>query len=298
MRSSQIQKRTVGLAVSIGMLIFVAVIGIAAYVADRTPVETGIFSWEKSAIMEKETFFEDIASLGVTEVYQEIAPTLPSEKIVEFLEEAQRRNVDVYMLVGEAEWALQEDAEELIKVIDRVLLLNSKSEEVRYIKGIMVDVEPYSLEEWKQDSAGTMRMFAQAMKTAYAYANMNEIEMILCIPYHYDKKGFEKELEELTAQACDGIAVMNYYRDKEIQNMETEAACAAGYDKSVITIYEMKAAGTHGLTEKNTYHELGFEPVTANFRKVRRAFPGQDIKMAYHDYEAVKENAKSKWRNI
>jgi len=289
MRNKQIQKRSAGLIVLISIVFFVAVIGIFAYMASGNSAGIGLFSWEKSAIIEKKAFFDDAESLGITEVYQEIAPSLQPEAVEEFLKEAQERNIDIYMLVGEAEWALQEDAKEIIKEIDRILLMNNNSEEAAYIKGIMVDVEPYSLEEWKQDSVGTMRMFVDSMKTAYAYANKNDIKMMLCIPYHYDKKGFEKELEELTAQACDGIAVMNYYRDKEIPNMETEAEYAAGYDKMMITIYEMKAAGTHGLTEKNTYHELGFEPVIKNFRKVCKAFRGQNIKMAYHDYEAVKE---------
>lgn len=294
MRDGKAKNRHAGLIMIISLVFLTAVIGIVAFVIRKKPIEIGLFSWEKSAIIEKKAFFNDVESVGITEVYQEIAPSIQMEEIGEFLTEAQERNVDVYMLVGEAEWGLQEDAKELIDAIDRVRLMNSNFEEDMHIQGIVVDVEPYSLKEWKKDSAGVMQTFVKAMKTAYVYANESNIKMILCVPYHYDKKGFEKELEELTAHACDGVAVMNYYRDKEISNMETEAEYAAEYDKPIITIYEMKAAGTHGLTEKNTYHELGFESVIGNFRKVCKAFRGQEVKMAYHDYEAVKEVMQNK----
>jgi len=294
MQEKDAKKGKMGLIVISSTAFLVVVIGVLAFMMRKTPIEIGLFSWQKSAIIEEEIFFSDAESLGITEVYQEIAPSVQIEEVRDFLAEAQERNVAVYMLVGEPEWGLQEDAKELIDAIDRVRLMNSSLEDDMKIKGIVVDVEPYSLKEWKKDSARVMRVFAEAMKTAYAYANQNNIEMILCVPYHYDKQGFEKELEELTAYACDGIAVMNYYRDKEIPNMETEAEYAAKYDKSIVTIYEMKAAGTHGLTEKNTYHELGFEPVIENFRKVSKAFRGQKVKMAYHDYEAVKEVMQNK----
>lgn len=289
MKIKKVQKRKVVLILIISIILFTIFIGTVVWVMQRNSRNIGLFSWEKSAVIEEEIFFENMKDLGITEVYQEMSVSLEEEDIKDFLEEARERTIDIYMLVGEAEWAVEEDAKGLIDAIDRLILINGNLKEEACIKGILVDVEPYLLDEWKHESDKIMHGYVEAMKKAYAYANKNGLKMILCIPYFYDIKGFDKELEELVALACDSIAVMNYYRDLEVSNIEKEISYAEKYGKTVVTIYEMKVAGTHGITEKNTYGHLGFCAVKENFKILQKTYKKQRIMMAYHDYEAVKE---------
>ena len=134
-----------------------------------------------------------------------------------------------------------------------------------------------------------MDSFVAGMKTAYDRAKGYGLEVIVCMPYYFDSKGFERELETLIRSCCDKAAVMNYYRGKEIEHVETEAALAEKYNKELLSIYELKAPGTHGLTEKNTYYEEGLEAVEENFLQLKDAYPDQTIAMALHDFEALEE---------
>lgn len=258
-------------------------------IKEEQPAEKGLFSWEKSTIVDCDVFFEDTKKLGITEVYQEISKDFEMEEVEQFLKAAKKSETSVYMLIGEAEWALEEDAEHLIAEIKRVASMNQSVSKSTRLKGVMVDVEPYLLEDWEENSDKVMKSYVTGMKKAYEYARECEIEMILCIPYFYDTKGHEEELENLIADACDGIAVMNYYRDSEIEHIQTEAELASYYGRSITTIYEMKEAGSHGLTEQNTYYQLGIEAALANYKELQAAYEEWHINMAYHDYEAVKE---------
>ncbi len=254
--------------------------------------EIGLFSWKKEALSDCETLFADMKSLGITEVYQAISDSIESDVVEEFLASAQEKQMSVYLLVGEPDWALEEDAENLIEKIDRVVEINALVEEEAHLKGIMVDVEPYLLDEWDEDSDELMKSYVESMKCAHEYATKQGVRMILCIPYFYDNKEYDEELETLIADGCDGVAVMNYYRNSEISNIKEEVAYVEKYDKIIISIYEMKEAGSHGLTEKNTYHELGFDVVKENFKEMLEEYEESKIKMAYHDYEAMKEVMK------
>ena len=255
--------------------------------------KAGLFSWKKDAVESWEMLLSDAKSLEITEVYQNISDSLESDTVKSFLNEAAKQQVNVYLLAGEAEWALEEERDELIEEIDRLAVLNTLVEEEAQIKGIMLDVEPYLLEEWEEDSDEIMQSYVENMRCAYTYAREQGITMVLCIPYFYNNKGYEKELELLIAEACDEVAVMNYYRDAETSNIKEEAAYAGKYGKPITTIYEMKEAGTHGLTEQNTYYNFGFEAVRKNYAALCEIYKEQEIKMAYHDYEAVKEVMKN-----
>ena len=251
--------------------------------------EAGLFSWKESAITDYETLFSDMKELGMVELYQEISDDIETEMIKKFLTSASEQEIAVYLLIGEPDWVLEKDAESLLEEMQRIGEINELVEETAELKGVMVDVEPYLLEEWDDERDELMQCYVDCMKETYDYATEQGIEVILCIPYFYDNKGYSGELETLIAEACDGIAVMNYYRNMEVAHIEQEVAYAAKYEKDIITIYEMKEAGSHGLTPQNTYFELGFGKVKDNFRDVYKAYRKQNIRMAYHDYEAVKE---------
>ncbi len=132
-----------------------------------------------------------------------------------------------------------------------------------------------------------MNDFVTGMKTAYKTANKNDLKMILCIPYFYDNMGFSKQLDDLIKSGCDTIAIMNYYKDKEITNIKLEVAIANKYGKEVVTIYELQAPGTHDLSDKNTYYNDGIEAINENFNNLKEAY--QDITIAFHEYRSLKE---------
>ena len=186
------QKKSICLQMIIGILFIIA--GIYIMKIWEAPSATGLFSWKKSAVLEKETFFEDVEKLGITEVYQQISSSFEMEEIEAFLAKAAEKEVAVYFLTGEPEWALQKDADSIKQVVDRVVRINSVLQEHERIHGMMVDVEPYVLDEWEQDADKVMDIFVETMKSAYAYATENNIKITLCIPYFYDNTLLRRNL--------------------------------------------------------------------------------------------------------
>lgn len=250
-----------------------------------------LFSWKDSEVLEGRTqLFTTMKELKLNALYQEFSEELRQEDILDFLGEATKEKIDVYMLAGSPKWALEKDGESMCRQVQKALEINQAGGKEQDVKGILFDVEPYLLKEWdEQDHDKIMDSFVEGMKTAYKKAQDNDLKVILCIPYFYDNLGVPKHLEVLIESCCDSIAIMNYYQGKEYENIKGEAELAAKYGKKLINIYELQSPGKHGLKDKNTYYEEGIKAVEENFSVLQAAFDGQDIFIALHEYDALKE---------
>ena len=108
---------------------------------------------------------------------------------------------------------------------------------------------------------------------------------------YYDDYGFEDELETIVDRGCDALAIMNYNRDDEIGQIETEAALCSAYGKRLINIYELQEVGKFDLEENHTYRDAGLPALEESAKSVVRRFDGQDITTALHEYRALKDMA-------
>lgn len=252
-----------------------------------------LFSWKDSEVLEGRTqLFATMKELKLNTLYQEFSKELQEENILDFLGEAAKEKIDVYLLAGSPEWALQEEGESMCRQVENILEINRAAGENQGVKGILFDVEPYLLKEWdKQGSQEIMDKFVKGMKVAYQRAQDSGLEVILCIPYFYDDLGVSKQLETLIESGCDSIAIMNYYQGKEYEHIKREAALSAEFGKNLISIYELQAPIKYGLKDKNSYYEEGIKAVEENFAALQAAFHGKDISIAFHEYEALKEVA-------
>lgn len=253
-------------------------------------IETrALFSWKSEEVNSGNSeLFEIMEKQELNTLYQEFSRDLNQETINGFLLDAKNNKIDIYYLTGNPEWALDETGKPMIDHISRVVELNKNISEDKRIKGIVFDIEPYSLKEWKNKEK-VMADFIKGMEIAYKNARDNDIEVILCIPYFYDNKGLTQQLEELIKSGCDSIAIMNYSKDNEIENMNLEVEFATMFNKKIINIYELQAPGTSGLKEKNTYYNQGVEAIEKNFFNIKEEFYGKDISIAFHEYNSLKE---------
>lgn len=247
-----------------------------------------LFSWDGAAVEEPERIFRVMQAQELNTVYQSFPRDLKRESLVAFFEEAEKRGYEVYYLTGDPRWALPEGEDGFYTAIDRAVEMN-ESLQGKKLRGILFDVEPYTLKEWKEDAQALMASYVEAVRGAYAEAQKCGLQLILCIPYFYDSQGFAKELQTLIRDGCDQVAVMNYYRGKEKEHLETEAFWAEKYEKELITIYEFQPPGVHGLTEKNTYYHEGPEAARDQFELLRQAFPKLKLSLALHDFTALEE---------
>ncbi len=248
-----------------------------------------LFSWKSEEVYSGNSeLFEIMEKQELNTLYQEISRDLNQENINDFLLDAKSNKIDIYYLTGAPEWALDETGKPMIDHINRVVELNKNLSNDTRIKGIVFDIEPYSLKEWKNKEK-VMDDFVKGMEVAYKNARDNDIEVILCIPYFYDNKGLTQQLEQLIKSGCDSIAIMNYSKDNEIENMNLEVEFATMFNKKIVNIYELQAPGTRGLTDKNTYYNDGIEAIENNFYNIKEEFYGKDISIAFHEYNSLKE---------
>lgn len=240
---------------------------------------TGIFSWKSEALTD-DNMVNILKELNVNQVYQFLSRSDSNQDIAQFVNNMGQAGIVTYALYGEREWALDPTGSKMCEMIERTNAINAELGEHK-LKGIVFDVEPYLLDEWKSKSSSVMASYVKAAKAAYE--NRGDLEIMLCIPYHFDSKGLEKELEQLVAECCDGILVMNYYRDKEEKHISDEADICKKYNKKIYTIYEMRPND-----DMTTYYNLGVKAAYDNYVSLRESLGNKDLGIAYHDYKTIK----------
>ena len=274
------------------ILIFFCVIFITLliYYKNKRGAPSGLFSWQTDVFSEekRDELFETMEYYGLNQLYQNIPESVSVESVTDFFEAAGARNIEIYLLAGEPEWSLDASGQAMLDCVERARWLKEQLPGGDVLKGVMMDTEPYLLEAWQTDARSVMETYVSAMCLARQQAAMDHLLWIACIPYYYDTEGLTGELCRLIEEGCDGIAVMNYYRGMEGEHIAGEYALALASEKTVITIYELQAPGSHGLTEKNTYYNESFQLVMDSWKEVCAILDGQPG-WALHDYEALKE---------
>ncbi|MBU3876671.1 hypothetical protein HGO97_012735 [Faecalicatena sp. AGMB00832] len=247
-------------------------------------VKTSIFSWEEDYILpeQEEEIYMAMERLGCAAVYQEFPQDMEDEVVIEYLKRRSSKNQDVYYLAGDANWGLEEHAESMLEQVKRVDSLNKKAGRGSRFSGIVWDVEPYLTEEWDESPDQVMEQYINNLRAAYESASEKGLQVIVCIPNFYDKKGYEEELADLTENGCDVLAVMNYNKDDEAGQIRTEVELAKTYDKGIIHIVELQKPGYHELTEKNTYYYDGIGAVKESFEKLKKEFDYPKLGFSWH----------------
>ncbi len=245
----------------------------------------GLFSWHDEVFEEDERgiLFRLMRENGLTEIYQDVPSDTPVPLIKDFAAECRENGIKPYLLVGAPEWALDRSGAGLRAEIQRAALMG--------FEGVMVDIEPGSTDEWKEDRAPVMETMTRVFLRGKAAAEENGVEMIVCLSYYYDDYGFEDELETIVESGCDALAIMNYNREDEAGQIETEAALCKACGKRLINIYELQEIGKYDLEESHTYREAGLSALWESAEKIRDYFGNQEISTALHEYRALKDMA-------
>ncbi len=268
--------------------------------------DAGLFSWSSTTVNESDgDLFPLMKQEKMNVLYQNFSSkTSNPEQMTAFLETALEEGITVYHLTGHSAWALDPEGKKICEAVETAALYNQQTEQtflewrkadgkswdtIPRLNGIMLDIEPYTLDEWDEDADAVMDSFVSGMKKAYTLAQAHDLQLILCIPWYYEKKGQQEGLEELIANGCDSIAVMNYYRGAEIKNIALETTLVQKYGKGIITIYELQKANGRGIKEINSYHDLGLYAARENFAAVQAAYPEQTISVAFHHYRVLEE---------
>lgn len=247
------------------------------------PVRTGMFSWD-GEIMEPESrqrFFDTMDICQASALYQEFPQDQDAGQRKEFLQDMKDKDIEVYYLAGRAEWGLPGYVDRILSEIERAAEYEKKAGKGT-IKGIVFDVEPYLTEEWDTEEEKVMESYVDNMTEAYKAAKREGLEVVVCIPYFFDSKGYVGQLERLISSACDTVAVMNYYKEGEYEHIFTEAVIARAYGKNIIHIAEIQKPGNHGLEEIHTYYGDGLDAVFSSWKNLAEQVGYEKLGFAFH----------------
>lgn len=223
--------------------------------------KTSVFSWFQDQVDKRDETFQLLERHQIDRIYQLFKHDISVESAQYFLKSAQAYKKDVYLLAGEAEWALEKYRQEIGHYIEWAAQFNP------LIRGIVLDIEPHTLEEFKANSKIIMKSFTENLKYAYSLAKSYQLKVILCLPYYFDQLGFYAEVEHL----------------------RFEAKLSLKYNKPIQTIYELQPPGKYGLTNQNTYYNQGLEVLYRNYKNLKAAYGSQTISLSLHEFKTFKE---------
>ncbi|MBR1669923.1 MAG: hypothetical protein IJ695_04420 [Butyrivibrio sp.] len=251
------------------------------------PYSAAVFSWDHLPDKEEIEFLLDS---GITEVYQYIKPDYKKKQIYSFLVDMKRAGIDVYYLDGEPEWSKKEQLDTAKSVVDRVLEYNKKLNDGEGFRGIIYDVEPYTLKEWRDMRQDLLFEYSEVVASVCSYANEKntDLKIGVCIPYYYDELGFEGLIKDV-AKASDKVIVLNYYKNKEIDHIETELSICEENGAEIVSAYELQPTRLSFLDDTITYYSNGYDALDKSYRDLLKAYPKSQVSVAFHTMEFFKE---------
>lgn len=256
--------------------------------------ETGMFEWAEEAVREPEEALHLAEELEITRWYQETDGTTEAESTREFVKVLHDNNIEVYALLGAVDWGYEENGATLLAHLEKIVQYNVQSSEKERFDGVMLDIEPYISDYWKENPEEYMDRYISCMKKGYKFAQKNHLRTAICIPRHYDDQGLTVGLEELIKETCDEVAVMNYSCGNEIEAIKTEAVLSEKYGKELHCILEFQEVGKHGLTEKETYRNKGIDNAKETWEELQKEYENINVIRDYHWSSPVREMLEEK----
>ena len=254
--------------------------------------DRAMYSWDHDFIyLADEPMLQKVMEITKCNIlYQEVSPDASVEDVAAFLQRRGEKGQTVYYLCGNASWAIEKDAASMLREVERAIAYNKAAGEHKFV-GIQFDVEPYCLMDFEENADKYMAQYIKNSKLAYEAAHEAGLLVEICIPYWWESSyGYYDELEDLIANACDSVAVMNYYKkDKEAYHIEHEVALCKKYNKRIINITETIPPGLHGLTENNTYYHDGIDAIEEMWNTLDGYFQYDKMGYAFHWMEVIIE---------
>ncbi|MFC4321735.1 hypothetical protein [Litchfieldia salsa] len=248
----------------------------------RNKKTSTLFSWSIENKAEK-LIENDQKPLNINRVFQYIYPNeFVDGTLTTYVRNLNKQDLSVYAMDGGYYWGTTDYGyEELTNFVDQVAEFNSIHENEMAIEGIVFDVEPAQDENWKDNENELMKHYVDNMIKAYEYASNKGLVVVICITYWYDEKHLS-ELRRLIKNSCDEVAVMNYYRGKEIDHIKTEVAIAKEYNKPIMNIFEFDKPDNKAIFDQNTYYDQGPDAAQLVFEEIDAFFNYEGLTAGWH----------------
>ncbi|EMT52827.1 MULTISPECIES: hypothetical protein [Brevibacillus] len=235
------------------------------------------------------------AAKGVNLLYLKIDTSLRPSYYHTFIQKARANGMEVHALGGKSGWGLERNRPEILSLVDWVGRYNQTVETDAAITGIHLDIEPYTLPEWKSDQNEVIR---QWMGNVNAYVTKaKELDPSLqvgCdIPFWLDKTALPDQpvvsISEWLISRHDHVTVMAYRDRAEGPNsisalVTQELEMADRLGKKVIVAVETKESNEGNFV---SFYEEGTARMEDELSKLSELLASHPsfAGVAIHSYE-------------
>lgn len=233
-------------------------------VASKRPF--GVWWWDSD--LDIENYLNFAQENGINEIYY--CDSLLDENVSNFITEANKRGIDVFLLAGEKEWLL--DRTKLENLIEKYTAFQSQNENIQF-KGLHLDIEPHQFDDFdekRQDYIFKLIELADYLKTTYA-----NISFDYDIPFWFDDeieyKNETKSAYKHMIDIADRVFVMSYRdtAEKIYEVGKDEVQYAQNLEKRLFLCVETKSSEG----DKVSFMEEGKEYMNQELMKLKELIP-------------------------
>lgn len=284
-------KKKKGYIIAFLLIMIYIIIQVTYIVANENDkMRISVYSWHVDKV-DCQKFKNISKDLGINSFYQYM-PALEintNETFTNLVNDLKNFGVKTYLLTGTPNQVYDEEILELKKIIDEVEKYNINNN-VK-LEGIVLDAEFYLDEKYnKENKEECFFYYYTNVKKAYEYAKSKNIKFILVIPYWLDTTFGVDKLEMLIKDSCDSIEVMNYYKLKTKEHINSEIELVKKYNKSIVTISELqKTNEEEAVTAQITFYTDRLQACTEDMQSIQKEYNYNKLGYAYHYYDYLVE---------
>lgn len=233
--------------------------------------------------------------------------TLPDQPSTyeELILRAHEHGIQVFALVGRANWALENYHSEALEELQHVLDFNANYPSSKF-DGIQFDIEPYTLPEYKTKRGSVSYQYLQILKkiSSEIAASHDHLEFNAAIPFWYatgenpvivETGGEKKPLSYFVLDIVDTVSIMAYRdtAEKQIRASQAEIDYAAKIGKKVYVGAETSPPNDSSIPPEITYYNKSLDYMNQQLDDIIRYYsnhPGFGG-IVIHSYPGLKEMA-------
>ncbi|CAG7618609.1 hypothetical protein PAESOLCIP111_02132 [Paenibacillus solanacearum] len=250
---------------------------IAAAEEQQSVVST--WMWNPYVIADKGNTLRQLTEKGVNRLYLFIDPDFSATYYKEFISEAHARGIKVHALNGAPGWVLPEHNDKMYDFIYWVKQYNVGARAEEQFDGIHLDVEPYVMPQWKQQSdamiglwTDTVSGFVQEVKSDTDLTVGIDMPVWLETYRVRDGYGGMTTLSDRLMRMVEQVTLMAYIDNAKdiIDSVQNELAEADRAGVPVLIAVDTVDSGEPG----GSFHAKGTASMSAELGKVHEAFAG------------------------
>lgn len=228
--------------------------------------------------------YTTLKSLKVNSIYQNISNMNDTDNLSKIISGYKENGIDVYRLIGHYSWAY-DNVNDAKRYVDSINNYNQKVNESSKIKGVVFDIEPHQNPNWKrwndEQRNVAVSKYTDNMIELYNYSKRYGLEVVICIPYWFEK--FDS-FDRLFKDAADTYSVMNYTKRGIVRHISEEIVEAEKYSKKVEQISNVGHVGSEDIT---SYRDDGMQKLLDDQKQILDTYPYDGLRVSFHQYKTI-----------